>query len=228
MPVKSQQVIEYLKKLFGLVLLSRWKILSVRLLILFGHVLDQIRRRKHRRRIKKNERIQPKQRPAVVERCRLLFKKRFFQNHWKSFEKLMVMEKSIFLFLLSLKWSRLLFLETNIDEILNLPDLAGVPNAFLTEIEQDQVYETIYQELQKKLPRRNSPPTLVLPDDDQQKALSPRLLAVDDDDDDRSSLTDELSSSLSEDNNQASSKDDYDTDIESGSNRLSSPFSFWL
>jgi len=140
----------------------------------------------------------------------------------------MVMEKSIFLFLLSLKWRRLLFLETNIDEILNLPDLAGVPNAFLTEIEQDQVYETIYQELQKKLPRRNSPPTLVLPDDDQQKALSPRLLAVDDDDDDRSSLTDELSSSLSEDNNQASSKDDYDTDIESGSNRLSSPFSFWL
>lgn len=73
------------------------------------------------------------------------------------------------------------YLETNIDEILGLSDLSNVPTAFLTEIQQDQVYETIFQELQKKLPRRNpqkSPPSLLfVPEDEQRKTLSPHLLA---------------------------------------------------
>ncbi len=115
-------------------------------------------------------------------------------------------------------------LETNIDEILSLPDLSGVPTAFLTEIQQDQVYETIYQELQKKVPKRNQlaspPPVIILPEEDQQKPLSPHLLSMDDDADDDlidndTSMNDEISSTVSSENN-TSSQDDYDTDIESG------------
>jgi hypothetical protein len=113
-------------------------------------------------------------------------------------------------------------IETNIDEILSLPDLSGVPTAFLTEIQQDQVYETIFQELQKKLPRRNapaSPSTLfIVGEQEQQKSVSPHLATEDDDNDidDDTSVNDELSSSVSSENNASPSQDGYDTDIESG------------
>lgn len=118
------------------------------------------------------------------------------------------------------------FVETNIDEILSLPDLSGVPNAFLTEIQQDQVYETIYQELQKKIPKQSQlsfpPPSDITSEQDQQKPLSPHLLSLEvdaDDDliDNDTNMNDELSSSTSSENN-VSSPDDYDTDIELGVN----------
>jgi hypothetical protein len=81
------------------------------------------------------------------------------------------------------------FIETNIDEILSLPNLSSIPITFLTEIQQDQVYGTILHEL---------------------------LLAIDDDNDDDLSITDDISSSVSSGNNASPSPDDYDTDIEAG------------
>jgi len=106
---------------------------------------------------------------------------------------------------------------------LSLSDLSGVPTTFITEIQQDEVYETIYHELQKKLPHNNlptSPRTLLnLPEQDQRKSLSPRLLTMEDDDDiidNDASVTDDMSSSVSSENNASSSQDGYDTDIETG------------
>lgn len=90
-------------------------------------------------------------------------------------------------------------------------------------MQQDEVYETIYQELQKKLPYRNPqtppPPLLMVPDHEQQKPLSPHLFNLEGDDDvfdNDSSVNDDVSSSASSDNNVSPSQDGYDTDIESG------------
>lgn len=113
-------------------------------------------------------------------------------------------------------------LETNIDEILSLPDLSGVPTAFLTEIEQDEAYKTIYQELQKKIPHTNrsssSPPLATLPavlESDEHKPLSPHLTTEGQNDDDNN-INDEVSSSTSNEDSLSSSSDGYDTDIETG------------
>jgi hypothetical protein len=111
------------------------------------------------------------------------------------------------------------FIETNIDEILSLPNLSSIPITFLTEIQQDQVYGTILHELQKKIPHQNaltSPPLIALPIHEEQNALSPHLLAIDDDNDDDLSITDDISSSVSSGNNASPLPDDYDTDIEAG------------
>jgi hypothetical protein len=89
-----------------------------------------------------------------------------------------------------------------------LPDLSSIPVEFLTEIRQDQVYETIFRELQKKLPHRTR---ATLPPE--QKPRSLHQLAVVDDE---TSTANEIFSSVSSEN-AASSQDGYDTDIESGS-----------
>ena len=110
------------------------------------------------------------------------------------------------------------FVETNIDEILNLPDLSCVPTAFLTEIQQDTVYETIYQELQKKLPQPHpssfSPPLPAVAESDEQKFLSPHLLTIEGENED--DANDEVASSTSNDDSLSSLPDGYDTDIETG------------
>jgi hypothetical protein len=102
-------------------------------------------------------------------------------------------------------------IDTNIDEVLNLSDLSLIPKSFLTEIEQDQVYETILEKLRKKIP----PKTLLIQEEEQRKPFSPHLFAIDDDDDDIS-ITDEISSSTSSENDDIPSHDEYDTDIEPG------------
>jgi hypothetical protein len=113
--------------------------------------------------------------------------------------------------------SSLTFLDTNIDEVLRLSDLSMVPKSFLTEIQEDQVYETILHELQKKISHQISLKTLSV--QEQQKPLSPHLLAInDDDDDDDISIADGTSSSTSSEKNDAPFRDDYDTDIELGKN----------
>lgn len=117
------------------------------------------------------------------------------------------------------------FVESNIDEVLSLSDLSGVPAAFLTEIEQDKVYETIYQELQKKLPLRNQlpastpPPLPTLIEPDERKSLSPHLLTMEGDEDmadNDTSVNEEVSSSASSEIEASSGSDGYDTDIETG------------
>ena len=123
-------------------------------------------------------------------------------------------------------------LETNIDEVLSLTDLSRVPTSFLTEIQQDKVYGTILQELQKKRPHRTSstpsPPAIVLSKDEEKaeepgQTLSPHLLVLENEnDDDDESLIDDVSSTVSSINNVPSLTDGYDTDIESGDNTLSS------
>ncbi|CAF1217272.1 unnamed protein product [Rotaria magnacalcarata] len=116
--------------------------------------------------------------------------------------------------------------ETNIDEIFTSPGLTNVPKTFVTEIQQDQIYETIFHELQKKLPHRNppnqAPPEIVLPaqDSEHQPPLSPHLLTVDDDeeevfDTDANMIVDETSSIASSESIPSPTQDDYDTDIES-------------
>ncbi|CAF3430854.1 unnamed protein product [Rotaria sp. Silwood1] len=117
--------------------------------------------------------------------------------------------------------------DTNIDEVLNLSDLSLIPTSFLTEIQQDEVYETILEELRKKMPHRIPPkisPRLEEEenddDDEEQKPFSPHLLAIDDDDDnddDDISIGDDISSSPSSENNAILSHDGYDTDIETES-----------
>ena len=115
-------------------------------------------------------------------------------------------------------------IETNIEEVLGLSDLSGVPNTFLTEIKQDQVYQTIYQELQKKIPKQNSISS-PLPIDgahehDESKPISPRLLSLEygaDDDiiDNETNINDDILSTASSEHND-SSQDGYDTDLETG------------
>ena len=104
-------------------------------------------------------------------------------------------------------------LDTNIDEVLNLSDFSLIPTSFLTEIQHDQVYETILEELRKKIPHKSSPER----EEQQQKVFSPHLLAINDgDDDDDLSIADEISSSSSSENHDSPSQEDYDTDIEAG------------
>jgi len=114
-------------------------------------------------------------------------------------------------------------LDTNIDEVLNLTDLSLIPISFLTEIQQDKVYETILEELRKKIPHKIASKTFPIQEEEeeeeQRKPFSPHLFAIndeDDDDDDDISITDEISSSTSSENNDIPSHDDYDTDIEPG------------
>lgn len=134
--------------------------------------------------------------------------------------------------------------ESNIEEVLSLPDLSHVPKAFLTEIQQDQAYSTIYSELQKKMPHRKAssppPPIVVLPTEESTRSprpqvVSPRVITLDqddeddhdhndddDNDDDEISLIDDKSSTVSSLVNLASTADGYDTDIETG--RVSETF----
>ena len=129
-------------------------------------------------------------------------------------------------------------LESNIEEVLSLSDLSRVPKTFLTEIQQDQAYSTIYSELQKKIPHRkpsNSPPPVVIhpveEEEEEEKAIqvtSPRVVVVaaeqhnkivdddDDDEEDEISLIDDKSSTISSSVNVHPTTDGYDTDIESG------------
>ena len=124
--------------------------------------------------------------------------------------------------------------ETNIDEVLSLSDLSNVPTAFLTEIQQDQIYGTIFEELKKKIPHKitstPSPPTLLLSKGEssgEQQEGNPQSAHLsspatgtrgddDDDDDDDASLIDDISSTISSINNVLQGTDGYDTDIESG------------
>ncbi|CAF1129647.1 unnamed protein product [Rotaria sordida] len=111
--------------------------------------------------------------------------------------------------------------ETNIDEVLSSPDVSTLPQTFCTEMQQDEIYETIVEELKKKLPQR-SPPNQSRSEtvlSEQEQPLSPHLLGIDDDeenilDNDTSTIDDALSSESSE-NIASSVEDDYDTDIES-------------
>ena len=123
------------------------------------------------------------------------------------------------------------FLETNIDEVLTLPDLSTVPETFITEIQQDKVYGTILQELQKKLPHRTSPttpPPFIAEselEDEQtrrqtQEQTSKLSFLVDNSDeniiDNDTNIDDDSSSTASSETNLLSPQDGYDTDIESG------------
>ena len=134
----------------------------------------------------------------------------------------------------------LFHLETNIEEVLNLPNLSQVPKAFLTEIQQDQAYGTIFQALKSKVPHRLSSSSPVArnenfeennnndedddDDDDtsENRALSPDLMATDkqnDDGDDQFSM-DDIASTVSSMNMLSNNNDGYDTDIESGLNQF--------
>lgn len=84
-------------------------------------------------------------------------------------------------------------------------------------MQQDETYETIYQELQKKLPPSSPPPLPALAELDEQKSLSPHLLTIEGEnhhDDDQGN--NEVASSTSNDDSLSSASDDYDTDIETG------------
>lgn len=106
--------------------------------------------------------------------------------------------------------------DMNIDEVLRLSDLSLVPQSFIDEIQRDQVYETILEELQKKSPHHLLSKPAAIPEEDEQQPFSPHLLAIDDDDDDNLSIADETSSSTSSESNEAPAHEDYDTDIEPG------------
>ena len=115
------------------------------------------------------------------------------------------------------------FVESNIEEVLNLPDLSRVPKAFLTEIQQDQAYSTIYSELQKKLPHRvpsTSPPPVVVHPAEVEDLVDAAVEVVveepKDDDDDDESLVDDQSSTISSSVTLPPGSDGYDTDIEPG------------
>ena len=106
--------------------------------------------------------------------------------------------------------------DTNVDEVLSLSDPQLIPSSFLTEIQQDQIYSTIYEELQKRFANHLQPK---LPDEQQpEKLLSPHLFALqdDDDDDDQSSLADDIISTASSEPHDLPVAEDYDTDIEPG------------
>jgi hypothetical protein len=118
-------------------------------------------------------------------------------------------------------------LDTNIDEVLNSTDLSLIPISFLTEIQQDKVYETILEELRKKIPHKIASKTFPIQEEEEpRKPFSPHLFAIndDDDDDDDISITDEISSSTSSENNDIPSHDDYDTDIEPGNHLIKIKF----
>lgn len=110
-------------------------------------------------------------------------------------------------------------IDTNIDEVLNLTDLSLIPKSFLTEIQHDQVYETILEVLQKKIPYLIPLKHDPIQEEDEHPLFSPHLLAIDDDDDDDDlSIPDESSSATSTERTNTPNHDDYDTDIEPGKN----------
>ena len=114
----------------------------------------------------------------------------------------------------------LIFLDTNIDEVLSLSDLSLIPVAFLTEIQQDEIYETILEELRKKMPDQFSSKALAIRETaDEQKSFLPHLRTVNDvtaADDDDVSVDDEVSSSTSSENDDERLHEGYDTDIDTG------------
>ena len=116
-----------------------------------------------------------------------------------------------------------------------------IPKSFLTEIQHDEVYETILEELRKKIPHLPSKPAPIqeeIEEEDEeegQKLFSPHLLAIDDDDDnddddedDDLSISDVTSSAPSSEHTRTPTQDDYDTDIESGEQRFHSAIVFFL
>ena len=113
---------------------------------------------------------------------------------------------------------RLRNVETNIEDVLNLPNITRLPTTFLTEIRNDKIYETIYKEIQKKLPLQHVtlvPPLLKLTE---QESASVQPITIDDDEvfDDDPNLANDVSSPTSSDGPRSPSQDGYDTDIESG------------
>ena len=110
-----------------------------------------------------------------------------------------------------------LCLDTNIDEVLNLTDPSLIPDSFINEIQHDQIYATIFEELQKKFARFRAPNL-----SQEEKPLSPHLFALqsrgegEENDDDDLSGTDDLTSSASSEPNDLPANDEYDTDIEQG------------
>ena len=118
-------------------------------------------------------------------------------------------------------------IDTNIDEVLSLSDFSLMPRGRSSrKSSKTQVYETILEEIRKKIPHSIPSHPLRLPregeEEDKQELLSPHLLAMhdDDDDDDDISVTDEVSSSSSAENNGPLPAVDYDTDIESGKTKF--------
>ncbi|CAF0833626.1 unnamed protein product [Adineta ricciae] len=108
--------------------------------------------------------------------------------------------------------------DRNIDEVLKLPDLSLLPQAFLTEIEHDEVYATILQELQKKQTNSIARKTTFGPDDDHhQTSTAPHLTVHDDDPID---TIEEMSGIVFDDHSRGQEKDGYDTDIEIGQMNL--------
>ncbi|CAF0737832.1 unnamed protein product [Adineta ricciae] len=109
--------------------------------------------------------------------------------------------------------------ETNIEDILNLSSISRLPTTFLTEIREDKIYETIYKEIQKKLPFEHVvqiPPVLKLTE---QEPPSKQPITIDDDEvfDDDPSFANDVSSPTASDKPHSPSQDGYDTDIESES-----------
>lgn len=108
--------------------------------------------------------------------------------------------------------------DTNVDEVLSLSDPSLLPSSFLTEIQEDEVYSTIWEELQKRfaLHLQTNPP------EEELKIFSPHLFALQDDqnndaEDDQSSLADEILSTVSSEAHELPGQEvDYDTDIEPG------------
>ena len=88
-----------------------------------------------------------------------------------------------------------------------------LPQSFLTEIEQDAVYATIFGELQKKRPTLSAPTTNSTPEHEHHKAMTPHFAAADDD---HISVIDEISTDLLDEAQLEQSNDGYDTDIEIG------------
>ena len=95
-----------------------------------------------------------------------------------------------------------------------MSDVSSLPVAFLTEIQQDQVYGTILKELKKKMPDQTAFNAVAAVEqrlvEEHLRSLSPHLLALpdkaDEDDDDGSSVSDD----------ESPAPDGYDTDIEAG------------
>ena len=101
-----------------------------------------------------------------------------------------------------------------------MPDVSSLPVAFLTEIQQDQVYGTILKELKKKMPDPKAFNAVAAveqqrPVDEHLRSFSPHLLALPDSTDADQELDgDDDDSSVADDESPA--QDGYDTDIEAG------------
>ncbi|CAF0790440.1 unnamed protein product [Adineta ricciae] len=102
--------------------------------------------------------------------------------------------------------------DKNIDEVLKLPDLSLLPQAFLTEIEHDEVYATILQELQKKQANVIATKTTPGSDEDHHQSSTAPYFTVDDGD--PIDTIEEMSGIVFDDHSRGQEKDGYDTDIE--------------